>query len=123
MERFSEINDNSPNILRTVVLGMNLSQQSFSRAVFSFWDFLGDVGGLYDMLILIGGQIVALIQLVIGSGLNRFLIRNLFQVDKNVKTIQPHQSTTLVERIASALSLRKPAKFRICARDKSNKRF
>ena len=81
MVRLAELDDNSPNVLRTIVFGMNLSQQSFSRAVFSFWDLLGDVGGLYDMLILIGGQLVAIIQLIVGSGLNRYLVRNLFTVE------------------------------------------
>ena len=76
------------------------------------------------MLILIGGQLVALIQFFIGSGLNRFLIRNLFTVERKTKanTSQP-QSQTLVNRLKRALSLRKPARFSVLANCKSSMRY
>ena len=41
-----------------------------TRAVYSFWDFLGDVGGLADMMRLIGYWILAGISLISGSRLN-----------------------------------------------------
>ena len=50
----NEFIDGSGAVLR-LSFGIDPSTISYSRSVFSFWDFLGDVGGLYDMLILIGG--------------------------------------------------------------------
>ena len=62
--------------------GINMSKIVHKRSVFSFWDFLGDVGGLYDMLILIGGWAVSIIHMLTGSGLERHIIRNLFSVER-----------------------------------------
>ena len=52
-----------------------------SRTIYSFWDFLGDVGGLFDMLKLIGSIIVAFLSIVSGSGMNRYIISSLFMTD------------------------------------------
>ena len=49
----------SPSSVFTLAIGMDLSSQFHQRSVFTFWDYLGDVGGLYDMLILLGGSVVS----------------------------------------------------------------
>ena len=50
-----------------------------SRAIYSVWDFLGDVGGLFDMLKIIAEPIVALSTAMLGSGLDRYLVQALFR--------------------------------------------
>ena len=69
------------------------------RQVYSFWDFIGDLGGLNDFLKLVGGILVSIQTAITGSGLSRFLTKNLFYVKKESK--------------AGKLR-RKPAKFRVC---------
>ena len=53
-----------------------------TRQVFSFWDFLADVGGLYDMLLILGGAVVSVFRLLTGSPMNRFIIKHLFKVER-----------------------------------------
>ena len=53
---------------------MDLTTMSHTRSVFTFWDFLGNVGGLYGILVIIGSQIVTAFNFVIGSNLERFLV-------------------------------------------------
>ena len=48
-------------------------------------DFLGDVGGLSDALLTIGSALVALIELVIGNSLTKFLLSNIFEQDNSYK--------------------------------------
>ena len=64
---------------------VDVDREPWINVVFSFWDFLGDVGGLYDMLILIGGSLVSALQMLTGSGLNRYIIKHLFMVEKKKK--------------------------------------
>ena len=52
---------------------MSTNRVSHSRAIYSVWDFLGDVGGLFDMLRLLAEPILALSTLLFGSGLDRYL--------------------------------------------------
>ena len=45
-----------------------------SRSIYSVWDFLGDIGGLFDMLKLLAEPILAITTTILGSGLDRYLI-------------------------------------------------
>ena len=49
------------------------------------WDFFGDVGGLFDMLRLIGSILISLFSSIFGSGLDRFLLEKLFKRGKPAK--------------------------------------
>ena len=44
-----------------------------TRQVYTIWDALGDIGGLMDMLRLIGYPLIGLANLLFGSGLYQFL--------------------------------------------------
>ena len=50
------------------------------RSIYTFWDLLGDVGGLLDMLILLGAPVLSVSSFVFGSGLEAFLIESLFKI-------------------------------------------
>ena len=45
-----------------------------SRSIYTLLDVLGDVGGLFDMLRLIIENLIHLLTLILGSGLDRFLL-------------------------------------------------
>ena len=77
------------------------------RQVYSFWDFIGDLGGLMDFLKLIGGILVSLYTALTGSGLDRFLAKNLFYVQKETN---------------SGKLRRKHAKFSFCMRCRNDRR-
>ena len=57
---------------------MNLGEVDYDRNIYTVWDVFGDVGGLYDMLHVIGGMYYSLICLLIGSPLNRYLFEAIF---------------------------------------------
>ena len=58
----------TPGIQLSIVLEVNTSLKTHQRSVYTFWDFLGDVGGLNDILCIIGQWLVLWIQLIVGSG-------------------------------------------------------
>ena len=79
---------------------MSLNTVSYSRSIYSVFDLLGDVGGLYSILLDIGAIIAMIPAFVFGSSLDRFLRSEIF----NIKSIQ-HDET-------------KPKLRKSCIRDK-----
>ena len=75
--------------------------------MYTFWDFLGDVGGLHDMLKLLGEFLMTIITMISGSGLERYLIANLFKVD-------PKKTEKQVNYESNQIARRKPARFSLC---------
>ena len=61
-------------------MGLSFDAVVETRQIYTIWDFLGDVGGLADMLKLLGGPIISFIQLILGSGLSKLLIKSIFKV-------------------------------------------
>ena len=53
-----------------------------SRQIYSGLDFLGDVGGLKDSLILIGSLVIQAWSFIVGDPFNNFLLGSLFEVKK-----------------------------------------
>ena len=83
------------------------SKESYeTRAIYTFWDLLGDVGGLYDMLKLLGQLIITCVQLYSGSNLNQYLVSHIFKKEANRRI---RSNFTLIKWIGS----RKPAKFKV----------
>ena len=50
-----------------------------SRAIYTIWDMLGDIGGLFDMLCLLASPLIQFISLIVGSGVDNHLIQLLFK--------------------------------------------
>ena len=50
-----------------------------TRSIYSALDFLGDVGGLYDMLKLVAEVLLSLWSLIAGSGLDAYLLQSIFK--------------------------------------------
>ena len=53
------------------------------RAIYSVWDFLGDVGGLFDMLKFLAYPITLFFSTLIQTGVDQYLLSTLFQMDKS----------------------------------------
>ena len=62
---------------------MDLDKVSHMRSIYGVWDFLGDVGGLFDMLRLLAEPIVAFLSVLFGSGLERYLLSALFKKERH----------------------------------------
>ena len=58
--------------------------QHYSRSVYTFWDFLADVGGLYGSLTELAYPLLWISSLIFGSNLDKFLIESLFKLQKSV---------------------------------------
>ena len=69
------------------VLLLRLSPDSvmYKRSIYTFFDWLGDVGGLMDALRLIGQFLMTLYTLIIGNPLSAFLVSSLFKRGRNIK--------------------------------------
>lgn len=52
------------------------------RQVYSFWDYIGDIGGLNDFLQVVGGILMSICTTIRGSGLNKYLVERLFYIEK-----------------------------------------
>ena len=50
----------------------------YERSVYTMWDWLGDIGGLFGTLHILGGYIISIISYLTGSSAARSLIGNLF---------------------------------------------
>ena len=61
-------------------IGLELDAVNKTRQIYTIWDVLGDVGGLMDMLRLIGLPIIALIKVCFGNSLNRLMLHKLFMI-------------------------------------------
>ena len=71
-----------PNNIQTFMFQVNRAKVLHKRSIYTFWDFLADVGGLYDMLIVIGGWAMTIIQTFAGSGLSRYIVNRVFYVER-----------------------------------------
>ena len=82
------------------------------RSVYTIWDVLGDIGGLIDMLYLLGKPVLIILQVILGSGMSQFLLKSLFVVQKKTNEAD----------VFSQINSRKPFKMRLCGRlfNKSN---
>ena len=56
-----------------------------NRSIYGVWDFLGDVGGLFDMLKHLTELMFALSSYLFGSNMNRYIYSALFKTKTNFK--------------------------------------
>ena len=64
---------------------MSLNTIEYSRSVYTVWDLLGDVGGLYGTLFILGNYIVFFFKFIAGDGVILRLIEGLFLFEANKK--------------------------------------
>ena len=50
-----------------------------TRSIYSALDFLGDIGGLYDMLKIVAEVLLSVWSLIVGCGLDAFLLESIFK--------------------------------------------
>ena len=56
------------------------------RSIYTFWDFLGDVGGLFDMLKILAKPVLVIAHVLLGTGLDQYLLSSIFKVQKKMKS-------------------------------------
>ena len=67
------------------MIDMDLNVKQNLRSVYTFWDFLGEVGGLYGILLVFGNFLVYIFNTISGSSLNMFLHAKLFALERKEK--------------------------------------
>ena len=63
-------------------MGLEFNAVVETRQIYTIWDFLSDVGGLVDVLKLLGYPVISFIQLILGNGLSRLLIKSIFKIQR-----------------------------------------
>ena len=78
--KLDEYNDGLyPNSFGGVQMQMSLNTVLYTRSIYSVLDFLGDVGGLYSILMSLCQIIVGIPTFLFGSKLQKFLADKIFE--------------------------------------------
>ena len=72
----------SDDFITKIAFDISPDIELHTRAIYNIWDFLGDIGGLFDMLRLMASPIIAFSATIFGNGLHRYLIKSLFRIEK-----------------------------------------
>ena len=59
-----------PNLLYSLIFSLSADVLIEERSIYTFWDLLGDIGGLFGSLTFLGSIYVSIINLIIGSRMN-----------------------------------------------------
>ena len=52
------------------------------RSIYTFWDLLGDIGGLFGSLTFLGTIVMSVIELIVGSKMSQFITAQLFTIER-----------------------------------------
>ena len=102
-----DVNEESPfyeHILSQIDFEMDMNTVTHIRQVYTIWNLLGDIGGLYGILVIFGYYLTALVSFLTGTGLHLKLISRLYKFEAP-KTMRNRQ------KVKHWLKQRPPAKF------------
>ena len=68
--------------LSDIIITLDMDAVEIVRNVYTIWDALGDIGGLIDILRLLGQPFISFIQVLWGVSLSHLLLKSLFKVQK-----------------------------------------
>ena len=72
------------------------NRTKYTRSIYSFFDWLGDVGGLLDGFRLIGVIVMYFYTFIIGNPLNAFLVNSIFKREHRLnKTVNVMQQQSI----------------------------
>ena len=60
---------------------MSLDSIDYERSVYTLWDWMGDVGGLFGSLTIIGHCIVSMTQYITGHGIVQEIIESIYRLE------------------------------------------
>ena len=60
---------------------MSPDTYEYHRQIYTIWELFGDIGGLLEVVMIIGGFSKACVALIFGSGLDNYLMSRLFYVE------------------------------------------
>ena len=88
-----------------MIIEQDFTTVEYTRSIYTVWDLLGDIGGLFDMMKQIASPLISFLSFILGSGLETHLIQLLFKVQKK------HADKT---SILSFIKNRKPFRSKLC---------
>ena len=80
---YFEENYDSENLLFAATIKLASGVKHHKRSVYTAFDLLGDVGGLFDALKAIMSYFVALNFVILGNPINDYLLKAIFLQDKS----------------------------------------
>ena len=87
------------NLLLSVEFKLSKNVQHHNRSVYTLFDLLGDVGGLFDALKGIMSTIIALYFLLFGNPMHEYLLKALFLNNNMQRNGRIERQLTVTERI------------------------
>ena len=94
------------NAILTLAIFGDSNYQFYNRSIYTFFDMLGDIGGLFDALCYLSTMISFSVSMCTVSGQDRFIVSNIFQRESK-KDPSPHHRVTrrkpLVSRVCSLM--------------------
>ena len=109
-------NGYSEDIFLTVEIKLSKDVLHHTRSIYTALDLLGDVGGLYSILISIGEIFLMLPAFASSSGLHHFLMKNIFMTPKK-EDLSKSSDDDVASNNLEAKTRKKT--LRLCQRDKS----
>ena len=88
METSISANSYGDQVLYSAKISLSLDSTEYERSVYTVWDWMGDVGGLFGTLSIIGAQIVSLTSYISGNSLMRELIERLYFVEASTRSYE-----------------------------------
>ena len=80
------------------------------RSVYTFWDLLGDIGGLIGSLSFLGAIHLSFVEFIIGSRMNQFITAQMFKIGRK----QTGQQFNLnIDNVLRNIKKRKVAEFQM----------
>ena len=55
-----DLESNNQNVLVSIVIKLDAVQQIYTRSVYNFLQFSGDLGGVFQILVIVGGALVGI---------------------------------------------------------------
>ena len=96
-----------------------MSRSSHKRTSYSYFDLLGDIGGLFASFKLIGFFILSVISLIQGSQINRFIMETIFMKDgfhvSSRKDLNTDHEQEKMAKAVKVISMKQPIRFGRCS--------
>ena len=81
---------------------LNQDTVFYSRTIYSVWDCLSDIGGLFDSLRYLVYPVLLLAEEVFGNQLHRFLVGKLFKLEAKKSNKKKFTPIKLIEKRKNA---------------------
>ena len=76
------LEESDPNLIFNLNFQMSSDVIYEERSIYTFWDLLGDVGGLFGSLTFLAGIYRSIVGTLLGSKMNQYITAQLFRLER-----------------------------------------